>query len=133
MIECALQPIALKYLPDVVKKQKYGMYLQAMYWDIKGYGKKKWLVAVKIGLDYSKAKEIYENDDDIVEKCIEYLNTPPKSKYGRRRKRKPLYVFAKTPYKYNIEEDDEGKKTISAKLITEEQKNKHFWKNGPLV
>tara|TARA_R110002073_G_scaffold170749_3_gene327787 strand:+ start:547 stop:936 length:390 start_codon:yes stop_codon:yes gene_type:complete len=129
MLECALQPMISKYpLPNESNKPKYGVYLQSMYWGIKGYAKKVWVVAVKINLDYDKAKEEYETDDEIVRKCIEFLNVPPKSKYGRRRQRRPLYTFEPDPHDYEITETH-----ISAKLKIRDRKNKHFWKTGPLV
>jgi len=130
VIECTLQPVVSKYLKTGDIKPRSGVYLQSMYWDIKGYGKKVWVVVVKIELDYDKAKEEYESDDKIVEKCIEFLNTPPKSKYGKRRKRKPLYTFEPDPYDYKIIKKD-NKTLISARLKTKERKNKHFWKSGP--
>tara|TARA_R110000824_G_scaffold134691_7_gene297740 strand:+ start:8392 stop:8790 length:399 start_codon:yes stop_codon:yes gene_type:complete len=130
VIECSLQPVISRYSNHDSKKPKYGVYLQSMYWGVKGYGKSTWVVSVKIELDYDKVKEDYENDDEIISKCIEYLNTPPKSKYGKRRKRKPLYTFDTKPYSFEIIEK-KSKKLISARLITKERKNKHFWNAGP--
>ena len=133
MLECSLQSMINKY-PAAGRdnKPKYGVYIQQMYWGVKGYAKNIWVVAVKINLDYEKAKEEYETDDEIVQKCIEFLNVPPKSKYGKRRQRKPLYVFEPEPYQYEIIEK-EDKKMISARLKIKEQKNKHFWKTGPSI
>ena len=133
MLECSLQSMINKY-PAAGRdnKPKYGVYLQSMYWDIKGYAKKVWVVAVKINLDYEKAKEEYETDEQIVQKCIEFLNIPPKSKYGKRRQRKPLYTFEPVPHHYEIVAK-EDKTIISARLKIKEQKNKHFWKTGPSV
>ncbi len=83
MIECTLQPIVSRYLDTESKKPRYGVYLQSMYWGVKGYGKTVWVVGVKINLpNYDVLKETYESDDEIVQKCVEFLNTPPKSKYG---------------------------------------------------
>ena len=131
MIECNLQPIVSRYL-DPSPKPRHGVYLQSMYWDIKGYGKTVWVVEVKINLpNYDALKETYESDDDIVQKCVEFLNTPPKSKYGKKRKRKPLYSFDSTPYAYEIIDGKQGGKVISARLKTSEKKNVHFWKSGP--
>ena len=130
MIECSLQPMAKKYSKQEHKKIKYCVYLQQMYWNIKGYGKTVWVVAVKIDLDYDKIKDVYKDDDEIVQKCIEFLNTPPKSRYGKRRTRKPLYVFDPQPYNYKVVEKS-GKQLISAKLVVRERKNKHFWSQGP--
>ena len=133
MIECTLQPIVSKYLKSEDKKPRYGVYLQSMYWNVKGYGKKTWMVAVKINLsNYNEAKELHETDDEIVAKCIEYLNTPPKSKYGKRRKRKALYTFDVVPHSYDIINKDDVT-VIAAKLKTKEQKNKYFWKSGPSI
>jgi len=130
VIKCTLQPIVRKYCPtEGDKKPKYGIYLQQMYWDVKGYGKKVWMVAVRIDLDYDKAKETCETNDEIVQKCVEFLNTPLKSKYGKRRKRKSLYTFEMPAYSYKIVEKD-GTKIISAKLKTKERKNKYFWGSG---
>ena len=131
MIECTLKPIKMKFLaPLYGKKEKYGVYLQSFYWSVKGYAKKKWAVAVNIALDYDKAMEEYSDDDEIVKKCIEFLNEPPQSKYGKRRKRKPLYgSFEPFPHFYKIMEED-GKKYINARLIVDENKNKMFWGKG---
>lgn len=132
MIECTLQPIVSRYLDTDSNKPRYGVYLQSMYWGIKGYGKTVWVVGVKINLpDYDALKETYESDDDIVQKCVEFLNLPPKSKYGKKRKRKPLYSFDSTPYAYEIIDDKKGGKVISARLKTSERKNVLFWKSGP--
>ena len=130
MIECSLQPIISRFSNTQEKKPRYGTYLQIMYWGIKGYGKKSWVVAVKIELDYDAAAKEYKDDEEIVKKCIEYLNAPQKSKYGKKRMRKPLYFFDSAPYSYKILENG-NKKIISAKLITKEQKNKNFWLTGP--
>ena len=133
MLECSLQPMISRYpFSGDDSKPKYGVYIQSMYWNVKGYAKKVWIVAVKINLDYEKAKEEYETDDEIVQKCIEFLNIPPKSKYGRRRQRKPLYTFEADPHHYEIVEK-ENKTIISARLKIREQKNKYFWKTGPSV
>ena len=132
MIECSLQPIALKYICNTVKQPKYGMYLQAMYWSVKNYGKKNWLVAVNIELNYDEVKREHPNDEEIIKKCIAYLNAPQKSKYGKKRMRKSPYLFSAVPYSYKIVEKN-NKKIISAKLITPQQKNKNFWNTGPSV
>ncbi len=133
MLECKLQSISPSFNKPESNKPKYGTYLQTMYWGIKGFGKKTWVVAVKIDLDYTLAKEEYNsNDDEIIKNCIAYLNAPQKSRYGRKRMRKPQYIFNPEPYSYKIVEG-EDKTYIAAKLITSEQKNKNFWNIGPLV
>jgi len=132
VIECELQPIISRYNNSDDKKPRYGVYLQSMYWGVKGYGKTTWVVAARIELDYDKAREECETDDEIVSRCIEFLNTPPKSRYGKRRTRRPLYVFDPQPYNYRVVEKS-GKQLISAKLVVRERKNKHFWSQGPSI
>ena len=131
MIECSLQPIAFKYLKSEDKKPKYGIYLQSMYWNVKGYGKKVWMVAVKISLpDYGNVKELYETNDEIIQKCVEFLNTPPKSKYGKKRRRQPLYgKFRDEPHSFKLKVKN-GKPIIQALLVTERRKSKYFWGEG---
>jgi hypothetical protein len=132
MIECDLLPIVRKYFKDDNKKPKHGVYCQNWFWAIKGYAKKKWVVGVKIDLDYEAAQKQWEDDETIVKECVKFLNTPPKSKYGKVRKRKTLYGdFDPAPYSFQIKEDSEGKKYISARLITSQQKNKKFHGSGP--
>tara|TARA_Y100000590_G_scaffold457367_1_gene609851 strand:- start:1234 stop:1638 length:405 start_codon:yes stop_codon:yes gene_type:complete len=134
MIECDLLPIIKRYSRTVSKKPKHGMYCQSWFWAIKGYAKKKWVVLVNIDLDYEEAKKECEDDETIVKRCVEFLNTPPKSKYGKVRKRKALYGdFDPEPYSFQIKEDDKGKKYILAKLVTNQQKNKKFHGTGPSI
>ena len=127
MLECSLQQITRDFYES--KKPKYGIYTGCRLWSVKGFGSKVWGVSVRIDLDYEAAKQEYATDDEIVEHCIHYLNMPPKSKYGKRRKRKPLYEFESEPYSYAIKEK-EGKTYISAMLLIKQNKNKYFWGQG---
>ena len=132
VLECKLQSVIPRFKKVESPKPKYGTYLQTMHWGVKGFGKKTWVVAVKIDLDYGTAKDECINDDEIVKKCIAYLNAPQKSRYGKKRMRKPQYTFNPAPYSYKVVEED-NKTYISAKLVTSEQKNKNFWNTGPSV
>ena len=134
MIECDLLPIVKKYSKSENKKPKHGIYCQSSFWAVKGYAKKKWVVIVKIDLDYEGARKQYDDDESIVRGCVEFLNTPPQSKYGKVRKRKTLYGdFDPEPYSFQIKESPDGKKYISARLITNQQKNKKFHGTGPSI
>jgi hypothetical protein len=132
MIPCTLKPIQLSY-KSPSSSAKYGVYSQSWHWSIKGYAKKKWAVIVKIVLDYEAAQKECDNDEEIVAKCIEYLNTPPKSKYGKRRKRKPLFgEFDSKPYLYKVCDDERGK-YIEAHLVVNRNKSKMFWGKGATI
>jgi len=132
MIECTLHKIK-KYSSSTSsgnKKIKYGIYSSAVYHNIKGFGKKNWVVIVNIDLDYEKHAGEGKSLEEITKDCLLYLNTPPKSKYGRRRKRKLLYgAFQDTPYRAYLKEKD-NKKYIQALLIVNDKKRKCFWGKG---
>ena len=134
MIECTLHEIK-KYSSSASanSKVKYGMYSSAVYHNIKGFGKKAWVVIVNIDLDYEKHAVEGKSLEEIIKGCIEYLNTAPKSKYGRRRKRKLLYgSFQNTPYRAYLKEKN-NKKYIQALLIVSDKKRKCFWGKGEKV
>ena len=131
MIECKLIPMK-KYGKHGGgdEKVKFGKYLNSIY-HLKGFGRKKWIVGVNIALDYDEQQD--KQLQEITEGCIEFLNTPPKSKYGKRRKRKPLYgAFEGEPYKFYLREQD-SKKYIQALLVVEHRKSKFFWGEGEKV
>ena len=123
-IECTLKEI--KTMDRRSKKKKYGRYLSSFF-PVKNYGTKCWVVGVNINLDYEKYKKEGVSDQEIVEGCIEYLNTPPRRKARGRPPKKPLYAFFhEKPYKFYIKEDENNKKYIQALLVTGDKKNKSF-------
>ena len=134
MIDCSLMPVpGSPWSPTYSNKIKYGLYSNSFYWSIPSFGRKCWVVVVNIDVDYEKHLEEDKTVEEVVVECIEYLNTPPKSKYGKRRKRKPLYgLFHKKPYKAKLLEKN-NKKYIQALLIVDKKKNKHFWGEGEAI
>tara|TARA_R100001594_G_C3869023_1_gene222998 strand:+ start:62 stop:484 length:423 start_codon:yes stop_codon:yes gene_type:complete len=135
MVECKLRRSYKKYQKKLNDgPPKYGSFLPIMFYDLKGYGKNRWVVATKIDLDYENEREKCDSDESLVERCIEFLNTPPKSKYGKRRKRKPEYGrFESKPYRFYIKENESGEKYIDALLVTDNIKHSKFWDKGPVV
>ena len=131
MIECTLKPLKTSlYFSDLEEKKtpKYGQYSHSVFHDVSGFGTKRWVVIVNIELDY----ELYSKqftDEEIVNKCINYLNTPKPSKYGKKRKRKLPFGLFEQVYRFSIKEDL-GKKYIQARLIVQQRKNKQFRGEG---
>ena len=129
MIKCNLADIK-KMTADNKVKTKNGLYSSCIFHGIKGFGKKVWVVLVNIDLDYEEHEADGKNLEEITEECIDYLNTPPKSKYGKKRKRKPLYgLFHKKPYRTYLKEKN-NKKYIQAMLIVDDRKRSCFWGEG---
>jgi hypothetical protein len=132
MIECTLAEMKqyATLIPSNNKKTKHGLYSRAIYHGIKGFGSKVWIVAVNIDLDYDKHASEGKDLEVIARGCVEYLNAPPKSKYGKRRKRKPLYgAFHDEPYRVYLKEKSD-KKYIQALLVVDTRKRKCFWGEG---
>lgn len=130
-------------------KVKYGSYLHSWYPYIKDYGRRKWCIGVRI--DVKNLDELLKEDmtvEEILTGCVEYLNIIEQPKRGRRRKNPPYgnleVYYTKIPSwerekkrggrkekaRVKIREKD-GVNYLSAILIIDQIKNKHFWSSGP--
>jgi len=132
MIECSLLEMKkYSFFVEQGPKVKYGRYLSSFFHNIPGFGKKVWIVGANILVDYDEHIANGKTPEEVIEECIKYLNTPPKSKYGKRRKRKPLFgKFEEKPHKFYLKEKD-NKKYIQALLLVPERKRRCFWGEGP--
>jgi len=129
-IPCKLAPMRrLELLKTDESEYKYGQYVTS-YYPIKGYGHDCWVVVANIEVDYDSLAEKGLTLSEIALGCVKFLNSRPKSRYGKRRLRRPLYgEFRPKPYSYKLREKD-GKKQIQVLLVTEDRKNPKFWKEG---
>ena len=128
MINCDLVPI---YEHQSIKKffngkTKRGRYHGSMFWDIPEFASKRWVVAARIKVEDSIPNNI--PDAEIIDGCMEFLNTPPPRKKFQRRIRKPKYGCLSI-HKGKVQRTEDGI-YISALLITEERNSKHFWGKG---
>jgi hypothetical protein len=115
--------------PTDESEYRYGQYMTC-YYPIKGYGRDCWVVVVNLDVDYEAWEKEGLELAEIVAACIRFLNSRPKSRYGKKRRRKPLYgSFRPKPYSFKIREKD-GQKQIQALLVTEDRKSPKFWREG---
>ena len=126
MIKCDLREIKEHELISEGRKKKFGRYHGSMFWNLPGFGKKKWIIAARIELLESVPPDMSEQE--ILKGCVEYLNTPPPRKKFQRRVTKPKYGLLELYSGKIIEREDET--YISALLVTTQRKNKHFWGRG---
>ena len=129
IVECELLPIT-EYNSVASNKKKFGRYHKTNFWDIKGFGNKKWVVAMKILV---KDPSWYQKMDDgeLLAACLEYLSIPPPRKKYAKKDPKPKYGVL-SPYKGSrVTKNDQM--YISALAIVSEKKNKHFWGKGKNV
>tara|TARA_R110000824_G_scaffold67377_8_gene174604 strand:+ start:42172 stop:42600 length:429 start_codon:yes stop_codon:yes gene_type:complete len=130
MIECKLMALVKSRLVNNNPSyKKFGHYMSSFY-SIKGYGRTCWVVVANILVDYDYYIEKGKDSEDVALECIEFLNHRPKSKYGKKRKRKSLYgTFRPKPYLVKFFNKD-GVKFIQVLLITEDRTNPNFWGEG---
>jgi hypothetical protein len=126
LIECDLEEIPEFEMLSSNSKLKRGRYHGSMFWNVPGFGKSKWIIAARILFDDNVTKNIA--DEQIIEGCMEFLNTPPPRKKFQRRILKPKYGKLELHSGKILTKDN--KSFISALLITDKRKSKHFWGKG---
>jgi len=107
-------------------KTKKGRYHGSMFWNIPGFASKRWVVAARIEVHDMVPSTFSE--EDLIDGCMEYLNTPPPRKKFQRRTRSPKYGKLDL-HSAKVKRKD-NKVYISALLITEDRNSKHFWGRG---
>ena len=108
-------------------RQKLGKYHSSCFWNIPQFGSKKWVIGVYIDVEDKTAMSKYTLDE-IMEGCVNFLNKPPPRKKYAKRQPRPLFgVLEKYKAKVIFKN---GKKLVSALLITDQKKNRLFWGKG---
>jgi len=118
MIKCSLRDL----------DGRYGRYHRSNFWDVKDFGKKKWVIAAYIDLKTGDLPP-WIGEEEIVEECVQYLNTPPERRKYEKKQTESLYGSLEV-YQYVFKENEEGRAYIEALLITNQKANKHFWGKG---
>jgi len=125
-------PIKLRDIPknSTAKQEtqkKSGRYLKSMFPEVDGFGDSRWVVGCYVELDDPSLVE-QMTEKELVQGCLDQLNeVPPRKKYERRRT-SSLYGTLEL-LSYKLKESD-GQAFIEMLLITDEQKNEHFWGEG---
>lgn len=130
MIECTLRPQKefATQLPEY-DKERFGRYLGSNY-GFPGSGVNKWAVGVYIDVDHESLLAEGKTPEDIVRRCIEFLNTPPPRKKYQKKKPVPRYgTLNGDPVRFRLREDGDGT-FIEAILVTDQRKSKQFWGSG---
>ena len=129
MIECKLREFSEfgSVIAPTSKKIKNGFYSNSVY-PIRGYGRDRWVVITHIDVDCERHLEEGMSKEQMFQGCIDHLNQPPPRKKYAKKKPRPLYGELKL-YKAKIKEDENGK-FVEAEIITNQRKNKHFWREG---
>ena len=85
----------------------------------------------EIDIDFSLCVEKDMSEREVVEACVNYLNLPPPRKKYAKREPKPPYGILEL-YRYYVKEVDTttNKTRVQVLLLTDQRKNKNFWREG---
>lgn len=125
-------PIKLRDIPKnsttkTDAETKSGRYLKSMFPEVDGYGDSRWVVGCYVEFEDPDILEKVP-EKELIQGCLEQLNeVPPRKKFERRRT-SSLYGTLEL-LSYKLKEAD-GNPFIEMLLITDEQKNEHFWGEG---
>lgn len=120
--ECSFREIPELFFNKTPDKFKSGRYHGSCFWEHSGFGKTRFFVAAYIDFNYKPFLKIGLSQEEIVKKCVEYLNLKPP------RKRKPLFGALEC-HQYEFKKDEKGY-FIVVLLSTDEHNSKHFWGQG---
>ena len=130
MIKCSLEEIKKEGKRN--RKAKVGVYSSSFRWGYPGAHRKCWPVVVNLKLDYNKYSQEL-SDLEIIEKCIEFLNSPPREKYQKRQKRSAYGKLHQTPVNFKVKGVNLTEPWIQATIMTEDRTSKSFWGAGEVV
>jgi len=129
-IECDLRDVAEFYeYAAAPEERKKGRYHGSMFWSIRGFGRKKWVVGAYLDVDYTPYIEQGLEKEEIIQLCLNHLNSPPKRKKFQKKTESPLYGNLEI-YSYKFRVSKSGNQFIEALLVTDQRKNKNFWGEG---
>jgi hypothetical protein len=124
MIRCELRD-----MPDAAGlHMKKGRYHGSNFWDIKGFGKEKWVIAAYIDFDSDDVPP-WMSDGEVAAACVGYLNSPPERKRYEKRRTTSLYGTLDI-YQHVLKRGASGKPYLEVLLTTDEQRNDNFWGKG---
>ena len=114
-IKCFLRPVD--------KENKKGRYSQTMHWDVKGFGKNKWVAIGYLDVDWVAMEKEGLTKDEIAEICVGFLNTPPPRKKYAKKAPRPLYGNIE---RYKEKWIDDGDPHVIFQFITDDPSNENF-------
>ena len=133
-LECSLikQREFLSYTaPEEDTQYKEGKYHGSMFWEVDDFGSRKWVVCVRILVDWKKHFDEGMTKDELFGRCIAYLNLPPKRRKFQRRQTKPRYGKLSPISLWVNPKEEDGVRYLSALVITDKKRCRYFWGEGP--
>lgn len=107
-------------------KKRKGRYTSSFYGNV---GKKRYCVISYIDGNFDNYYNEGYTDRQVLEGCIEFLNTPPPRKKYAKKTPKPLYGNLEL-IKFQRKEDSSHGVYFVVVLKTDQKKNRNFWGIG---
>lgn len=121
MIECDFLTIP-QYSHMKSDSYKNGRYMTSVY-TIDGFGRNKWVVGAYLKIDFEKYKALKYSDDEVIKRCVNYLNSLTINKKGKKKYGNlQLYRFKKL--------NKNGQDLVCIEIVTDERNNENFWGEG---
>jgi len=116
---------------DEEVEYREGKYHGSMFWEVDEFGSKKWVVCVRIAVDWEKHFADGATKQELFGRCIAHLNLPPKRKKFQRRQTKPRYGKLSPVSHWIYPKEEDGVKYLSALVITDKKRCRYFFGQGP--
>jgi len=128
-VPCKWKPVEEYGFAARDEKKRDGRYHGSMFWDVKGFGSKRWVVAGQLDLDAELKQRLDQGvpERQLVEACLQFLNQPPPREKFQRKTSRPLYGNLEY-YRHRLKKD-----CIEVLVITDQKKNDRFWSEGTIV
>jgi len=128
-ISCKWKPIEEYGFATENANKRDGRYHGSMFWDVKGFGSKRWVVAGHLDLDTGLKQHLDQGvpERQLVEACLQFLNQPPAREKFQRKTSRPRYGHLEY-YRHRLKKD-----CIEVLVITDQKKNDRFWSQGAIV
>jgi hypothetical protein len=120
-IQCDFIPILQSFFINVEDQKKSGRYINTNY-KVEGFGKEKWVVGGYLKADWQHYRELKWHPDEIIKRCVNYLNSIVNKKGKKRYGNLEL-----VNYKFI---NKSGEEVVIIELSTDERKNDNFWGEG---
>jgi hypothetical protein len=132
MIECSFVPI--KQYSNMANGEtnelRSGRYAGSMY-SVRDYGSKRWVVLAYLSADFNKYREMKLTEQQIIKKCVNYLNAPEERKKFQKKDSVPKYGNLEILNENNIKFINKFNQEVAIlELIIDQRKNENFWGEG---
>lgn len=122
MLECSFVSIP-EYSHSTSEDRKCGRYAQSTY-SLNNFGKSSYVVLAYIETDLEKHRNDQISDEQIVARCVNYLNQEEKKRKGSSKPYGNLQLYGFRIIKKF------GKEVIAIELVTDSRTNTNFWGTG---